>query len=66
MVALDRLAVAGRLQQLPEAVRDALRCPGCGGRLAFRARVADCEGCGRSYPVAGPVPLLLDEAVLGT
>jgi Methyltransferase domain len=60
--ALGRLDGEGRLQPLPEGVRDALCCPACRAPLAFEPRLAGCESCGRAYPVAGPVPLLLDEA----
>jgi hypothetical protein len=64
VAALERLDRAGRLQPLPEAVRAELRCPSCRGLLAFEPSQARCESCGRAYPVAGPVPLLLDEAAV--
>jgi uncharacterized protein YbaR (Trm112 family) len=50
---------------LPPAVRAALRCPHCRGALREGGEGAlDCAGCGRSYPVAGSVPLLVEEAAL--
>lgn len=49
------------LPPLPARVRDALRCPACRGELRWFADVTACAGCGRDYPVVGPVPLLLEE-----
>lgn len=49
------------------ALQERLRCPACGGRLApgrsARGEVLRCEGqaCGRSFPVVGGVPVLVDE-----
>ena len=46
------------------AVRMLLRCPADGGTLdESRGRLV-CAGCGRSYPVAGSVPVLLSEAAV--
>jgi uncharacterized protein YbaR (Trm112 family) len=42
--------------------REALRCPADGGRLRSESGRLVCEGCGRSYPIAGGVPVLLVEA----
>jgi uncharacterized protein YbaR (Trm112 family) len=57
--ALPRMGAHG-----PDGVlRDALRCPADGGRLRDDAGRLVCESCGRAYPVAGGVPLLLAEAV---
>jgi SAM-dependent methyltransferase len=50
------------LPPLPSAVRAALRCPQCLAALERGYDRMACPGCGRSYPVAGEVPLLLDEA----
>jgi SAM-dependent methyltransferase len=47
---------------LPPAVRAALRCPSCRGALRGHADHLECAGCGRSYPVASSVPLLVEEA----
>jgi uncharacterized protein YbaR (Trm112 family)/SAM-dependent methyltransferase len=47
---------------LPPAVAAALRCPLCGERLELGASEAVCAGCARVYPVAGGVPVLLEEA----
>lgn len=52
----------GALAFMPPAVLDLLRCPADGGRLGRRGRWMDCASCGTSYPVVGPVPLLLAEA----
>jgi SAM-dependent methyltransferase len=49
------------------ALQERLRCPACGGRLSpgrsERGETLRCEGpaCGRSYPVVGGVPVLVDE-----
>ena len=43
-------------------LRSALRCPHDRGELAERSGRLVCGTCDRSYPVAGSVPVLLDEA----
>ena len=43
-------------------LREALRCPADGGRLRDESGRLVCEGCGRAYPLAGGVPVLLAEA----
>jgi hypothetical protein len=48
---------------LPAALRAALCCPICHGRLDDRPAVLECLDCGREFPVAGATPLLLEEAV---
>jgi uncharacterized protein YbaR (Trm112 family) len=52
----------GALQPLPAALRAVLRCPLCSGSLSLSDARAQCDGCGRVYPVAGEVPVLLEEA----
>lgn len=47
---------------LPPAVRVTLRCPACRSTLETRDETLACRGCGRAYPLAGNVPLLLNEA----
>jgi Methyltransferase domain len=44
------------------ALREALRCPSDHGVLREKSSRLTCTDCGRSYPVAGTVPVLLDEA----
>lgn len=44
------------------ALRAALRCPVDHGTLTDASGRLTCRGCGRSYPLAGTVPLLLEEA----
>ena len=60
---LERLARQRNLVPLPANIMGALRCPSCSGRLRIGGERASCEeGCGRSWPMAGPVPILLEEA----
>jgi len=49
---------------LPSAVVEALRCPACRLRLSPQAGAVQCSGCGRAFPMAGGVPVLLLEAAL--
>ena len=41
-----------------------LRCPTCASRLEGEAELR-CTGCGRTYPVEGGIPRLLDETAPG-
>lgn len=59
---LERAAARGALQPLGSETRAILRCPACGGGLGGEADRLDCADCGRRYPLAGPVPLLVEEA----
>ena len=36
-----------------------LACPVCYGRLWFEAATVVCSGCGRTYPVADGIPVLI-------
>ena len=64
------LDVARTVETLPRigafgpqgVLREALRCPADGGRLRGESGRLVCEGCGRAYPLAGGVPVLLAEA----
>jgi Methyltransferase domain len=58
---LGELERAGALVPNPPEVLAALRCPVCRGLLEFSS-VAACKSCRRSYPTAGAVPVLLEEA----
>lgn len=60
---LEELDRAGSLVPHSPEVRAVLRCPGCRGSLSFEPRAANCDSCGREYPVVGGVPVLLLEAV---
>jgi uncharacterized protein YbaR (Trm112 family) len=58
LATLPRMGARG-----PEGrLRDVLRCPADGGALRAEGDRLACAGCGRSYPVAGGVPVLLAEA----
>ena len=63
VAALAQLSEQRRLVPLSEPLRDALRCPICGGTLASEPGRLSCRECGRSYPIVGEVPVLLEEAV---
>lgn len=52
----------GRLPFMSAQIMDLLRCPASGGVLTRRGRWMDCAESGLSYPVVGPVPLLLAAA----
>jgi len=52
----------GRLAFMPPGVLELLRCPASHGTLRRRGRWLDCEESALSYPVVGPVPLLLAAA----
>jgi uncharacterized protein YbaR (Trm112 family) len=60
--ALRNAQARGALQPLPPALRALLRCPLCAGSLELEGERATCGGCGRSYPLVGDVPVLLEEA----
>lgn len=59
---LRELSSGGALRPHPPNLLAALRCPECGGRLAFAGETATCDSCARAYPVIGNVPVLLVEA----
>jgi uncharacterized protein YbaR (Trm112 family) len=59
---LSALSERGALQPLPASVIGLLRCPLCGGGIAFERGAARCERDGHAFPLAGPVPVLLSEA----
>jgi len=62
---LERTLAALRamaLPPLPPLVMATLRCPHCRAALTASADRLACGGCERSFPVAGSVPLLLEEA----
>lgn len=52
------------LPPLPSAVHAALRCPHCRATLDGGDGSLTCSRCGRRYPVADEVPLLLAEAAM--
>jgi uncharacterized protein YbaR (Trm112 family) len=60
--ALREAHARGALQPLPAELRALLRCPLCSGALSLSGSHAECGRCGRVYPVAGEVPVLLEEA----
>lgn len=64
VAALARLGARDGVRGPVAAVREALRCPACGGGLAWAAQEAGCMACGARYPVVATVPLLLTEARL--
>jgi uncharacterized protein YbaR (Trm112 family) len=63
--ALERAQAAGQLQPLTDALLAVLRCPCCRGSLDVAVDIA-CRECGRRYPFAGGVPVLLREAASST
>jgi uncharacterized protein YbaR (Trm112 family) len=60
--ALEGLAGKGAIRAPTGAVTSALRCPVCLRELELREGEASCTSCGRVYPVAAGVPILLEEA----
>ena len=60
--ALRALGGRGALLAPDERVRTALRCPICRGTLSSEGSRLACEGCARTYPVEGGVPVLVAEA----
>jgi uncharacterized protein YbaR (Trm112 family) len=50
-----------RVPPLTPELRAALACPVCRGPLSVDAAAANCRMCGRDYPVANNVPVLLPE-----
>jgi SAM-dependent methyltransferase len=60
---LKRLRERDELQPLPRSLASRLSCPRCGGPLALEGDRASCSECEGSYPVVGPVPILLVEAL---
>jgi uncharacterized protein YbaR (Trm112 family) len=59
---LAALSGNGRIRGPQGVLRDTLRCPLDRGRLVFSADAANCDACGRAYPVVGTVPVLIAEA----
>jgi uncharacterized protein YbaR (Trm112 family) len=62
---LERSTEALRVSPAPPLTRElraALCCPLCGTALRDVSGALQCDGCGRSYPVEGNVPLLLEAA----
>lgn len=43
-------------------VSDLLRCPVCRSTFSSEDGTLNCEGCGRRFPVAGGVPILINES----
>ena len=43
------------------ALREALRCPCCRGRLHDQLGYLVCMGCARSFPLVGTIPILINE-----
>jgi uncharacterized protein YbaR (Trm112 family) len=64
IAALTTTAEMGGAAPLGHQVREQLRCPSCRSALDSGTDRLSCAGCGRAYPVAGGVPLLLDAAAL--
>ena len=62
--ALDGFAAKGLLRPLPEELLAILACPVCRAQLRFEERRALCTGCEREFPIAGGVPILLEEAAV--
>jgi hypothetical protein len=64
VTALRAAGAAGRVRGPEGPLRAALRCPACRSALADATGALQCTGCGRAFPLAGPVPVLVEEAVL--
>jgi uncharacterized protein YbaR (Trm112 family) len=60
--ALRDARARGALQPLSDALRDVLRCPVCGTPLTWAEESVTCADGTHAYPVAGGVPVLLEEA----
>lgn len=43
------------------SILDRLACPVCMGALRLEEPHLRCEGCGRTYPVADGIPVLIAE-----
>jgi hypothetical protein len=54
----------GRLAFMPPGVLELLRCPATHAPLTRRGRWLDCAASSLSYPVVGPVPLLIAAAAV--
>jgi SAM-dependent methyltransferase len=60
--ALATLSRQGAVRGPMGAVRECLRCPVDHGTLEITGERAACKQCGRDYPIAGGVPILIEEA----
>jgi uncharacterized protein YbaR (Trm112 family) len=61
---LREATAAGRTTPVGPQLRAVLCCPADRGELAWDADRVRCAACERVYPVAGDVPILLEQAVL--
>jgi ubiquinone/menaquinone biosynthesis C-methylase UbiE len=61
---MERVASSVGPVAIPEALRGALSCPACGGRLA-EGEDFECSNCGRAYAVEDGIPVLLPAPVGG-
>jgi SAM-dependent methyltransferase len=50
-----------RPMRLTPETLDLLRCPACRGTLNRAADALTCASCGRRYPIANGIPILIDE-----
>jgi uncharacterized protein YbaR (Trm112 family) len=48
-----------RKMELTQATLDLLVCPVCHGGLRLQSGAIDCAGCGRRYPIADGLPVLI-------
>lgn len=57
----DRLA---EKREIPESIKESLRCPACRSPLLPLKDRFECRGtsCGRLYPVVNRIPIFIDEA----
>jgi uncharacterized protein len=51
----------GAQVKFDSAVTEMLACPGCRGDLRLESECLVCDGCGRRYPVADGIPVLIAE-----
>jgi uncharacterized protein YbaR (Trm112 family) len=58
---LEEAGGRAAIPAVPAAIRAVLRCPADHGALADRPGALECTTCGRAYPVAAGVPILLAE-----
>jgi uncharacterized protein YbaR (Trm112 family)/SAM-dependent methyltransferase len=64
LAVLDQLANSAATVPLSPSLNAALRCPVCRSALAFSPGAVTCKKCGRAYPIAGDVPVLLEETAM--